>query len=284
MSILISKFVNRGTNTKKEKDMKTNETKKSATVYVVAGTKGGVGKSLISLILSNLLQDQGRNFKIIEIDDNNDSLKFKNSSILNSENAVSFKVDMKNDAINDMFFDLMEDETMDYIIDCGGGNDTKEVLKLLGDIPFDKKFLLPCSRVKKYIKNADETFEIINEPENTFYVLNQYFDIDKLEEEFLYFFGNEKLGIKPASKYFSEDKYFAVPFSNSFQIAEDEEQILLDLASISQKLTKKQAIDMFYEKAKKDRKIFNKLMPKYQNSCDGNELFKILKQNFSKLF
>lgn len=256
----------------------------SATVYVVAGTKGGVGKSLISVILANLLQGEGRKFKIIEIDDNNDSLKFKNSSILNSDNAVSFKVDMKDDAINDMFFDLMEDNTMDYIIDCGGGNDTKEVLKLLNDIPFDKKFLLPCSRVKKYIKNADETFELINDPENTFYVLNQYSNSEKIKEEFLYFFGNEKLGVRPASKYFSENKYVAVPFSNSFQIAEDEEQILLDLASISQKLTKKEAIDMFYQKAEGDRSIFNKLMPKYQNSCDANELYKILNQNFSSLF
>jgi len=260
------------------------KTNKSATVYVVAGTKGGVGKSLISVILANLLQGQNRKFKIIEIDDNNDSLKFKNSSILNNENAVSFNVDMKDDAINDMFFDLMEDSTMDYIIDCGGGNDTKEVLKLLGDIPFEKKFLLPCSRVKKYIKNADETYELINEPENTYYILNQYFDSEKLKEEFLYFFGSEKLGIPQASKYFSEDKYVAVPFSNSFQIAEDEEQILLDLASISQQLTKKEAIDMFYEKANRNRAIFNKLMPKYQNSCDAKVLFEILKQNFSKLF
>ena len=94
---------------------KKEETRK-ATIYIIPNTKGGVGKTLISLIVSNLLHSQKRKFKLIEIDDNNKSYKFENSMVINNENAISYKLEDKNDAVNEMFFDSMSDDNLDYII------------------------------------------------------------------------------------------------------------------------------------------------------------------------
>lgn len=259
------------------------ENKNKKKIWIIANTKGGVGKSLTSIVVACLLHAQGKKFKIIEIDDNNDSLGFKKSEFIKSENAVSFKLNKKDEALSDMFFDLMAEDDMNYIIDIGGGNDT-QIVELLKSTNIPKKYIIPTSRIKKYIKNADDTFEMIDDPENTIFLLNQYSDIENIEEEFIYFFGNEKFGIEKESKNFNKENYLTLPLSNSFQFAEDQDMSILDLASVSANMTQDQAMEIFYKKAKGDRQKYHRMLVQYWQSEEASKTFKEIEKNFKKIF
>ena len=252
-------------------------------IYVIANNKGGVGKSLTATIVASILAESNQNFKMIEIDDHNQSLQFKNSEILNENNMQTVKLDAKDEQIEKIFFEIMSDPELDYIIDIGGSHNTDSVLSILKEVEFEKKFIIPVGRVKKYIKNADDTAGLIDDCENTFFLLNQYSKIENLQDDFIYFFGNTDFGIKTVSEYFDEGKYLAVPFSNAFQFAEDEEQTIYDLSQIAKKLDPTQARKIFFEQAAGDQKEYLNLMSIYQQSKIALSVFEEIKQNFSKI-
>ena len=252
-------------------------------IYVIVNTKGGVGKSLTSVTVASLLHEAGKKFKLIEIDDNNESLKFSSSDFLTTENTESFKVDQKDDVTADIFFDLMSDPELDYVVDLGGGNDAKVVKMLQGDDRFDITYIIPSLKTKKFIKNADETFELINDAENTIYLLNGYTKED-IEEEFVYFFGSKKFAIKSASQYFDTKRYLSIPDSNAFQFAEDMEMTLLDLAGISREMTEREANDMFFQQADGNRMKYRQLRTQYLQSVEANRTFEEIKSDFKILF
>ena len=170
---------------------------------VITSNKGGVGKTTVATSLCCIYYNQNKKFKIIELDNNNSSLKYKSSDIFKEKNSKSLKLKKKSEAIADMLFDLMEDETIEYIIDIGGGNDTYEVLDAIKSLDIEKTYYVPTTKIKKYLANAHHTFEYIDDPKNTMFVLNQYNDLAEIRNEFRYFFGNEKMGIKEMISYSS---------------------------------------------------------------------------------
>lgn len=252
-------------------------------LHIIASTKGGAGKSNTAVTLACVLAKKDRVFRIIEFDDNNNSLKYSNSDILNEVNSKSLKLKKKGEAISDMLFDLMSDENIDYIIDIGGGNDTFEILDAVKGIDIDKTYYIPLLKIKKFMQNAHDTFVYINDPDNTVFVLNQYSKLNEIKNEFLYFFGSEKAGVKKVSEHFKNDNYIAVPFCNHFQIAEDDEMTIYDLASISQNLAEAEARKMFFEKAQGNRNKFHKEMTKYWNSQEAVIIFDEIVNNFWNL-
>lgn len=66
----------------------------------------------------------------------------------------------------------------------------------------------------------------------------------------------KKLGITPVSPIFKTAKWIALPASNYYQIAEDENQSLLDLANISILKNRDDARREFYEISNADRALF----------------------------
>ena len=217
-------------------------------IHIITSTKGGVGKSTISVLVGCVFAQKNKKFKIIELDDNNNSLKYAKSDILNSQNIETLRLKNKDEALSNMLFDVMSDTDMDYIIDIGGGNDTFEVLDAIKSMELDKTYYIPTTRIKKYLQNSEDTFNYINDKDNTIFVLNQYANIENLKNEFLYFFGNKKAGIKPASNLFVDSNFIAIPFTNYIQIAEDDEMSIFDLAAISQTLSEDEARKLFLKK------------------------------------
>ena len=256
-------------------------------IYVVTNSKGGVGKSLTSTVLASVLAsvlaDDDRNFKLIEIDDHNHSLQFKNSQILNKNNMQTIQLDKKEERIEKIFFEIMSDSKLDYIIDVGGSHNTDAVISIIKEVNFKKTWIIPVNRVKKYIKNADDTAAQINDPDNTIFLLNQYSNVELIEEDFLYFFGDVELGIEKESKYFDPDNYLAMQFSNAFQFAEDQEQTIFDLSQIAKELDPTQARTLFFEQANGDQKEYLNLMSMYKQSRVALNVFEEIKQNFSKI-
>ena len=252
-------------------------------IYVITNNKGGVGKSLTATVLASILADVDRNFKMIEIDDHNSSLQFSNSQILDEKNTQTIKLDKKEENIEKIFFEIMSDPSLDYIIDIGGSHNTDAVIPILKEVDFQKIWIIPVIRVKKYIKNADATAAQIDDLGNTIFLLNQYSNLESIEDDFLYFFGNKDLGIKKESKYFNANNYLAIPFTNAFQFAEDEEQTIHDLLQIANEVNPSDARKLFFEQSAGDQKEYLKLMSIYRQSKIALDIFEEIKQNFSKI-
>ena len=251
-------------------------------VYIVANTKGGVGKSTVAVTLATVLSFRNREFKIVELDNNNDSLQFSNSSILTEGRASSLVLKDKTKAIASMIFNIAKNSELSFIIDIGGGDDVKQVIENLKELELEKTFIIPTSSNKKYLKNASDTYEIIDDPDNTIFLLNMVRE-NNLKDDFIYFFGSEKFGVKPVSSNFKNAKYLSVPYSQFFQIAEDDEQTLLDLALLSINKTESEVTTEFLKEAGDDENKFIKSWEKYEKSKEAAKLFMKIFDNFSKL-
>lgn len=252
-------------------------------IYIIANTKGGVGKTQTATTLATVLFFRQKKFKIVELDNNNTSMIFSNSRILSSDTAVSLKLEEKTKAIASMVFQLANNSELDYIIDVGGGDDIKALIENLKSLQLEKTWLVPTTGDKKYLKNAADTFELIGDPKNTFFVLNKVYDIQKVENEFMYFFGNSKFGVKPVSDSFAKSKYMSIPHSQFFQIAEDDEQTLLDLALISIEKDEAQITKDFLVIAKGNEAKFIKLWETYEQSKEAAKIFFQIEKSFKKL-
>ena len=251
-------------------------------IYVIANTKGGVGKTTTAINLACQLHYLGKNFKIVEIDNNNNSLIFSNSEILKNK-GMTVRTDEKAKAIGGIFFNLAKNPEMDYIVDIGGGDDFHQIIESLKELDLPKTYLIPATSDKKYLVNAKDTFEAINNPENTYFVLNRCYS-DNPKKEYIYFFGNQKLGVKPVSTIFKDAKYFTMPYSNFYQIAEDDEQTLLDLALISISKNENEITKDFMEMSNGDEAKFIEFWETYEKSKEAAKVFMKIHQNMKPMF
>jgi hypothetical protein len=168
-------------------------------VYVVVTTKGGEGKTFLSLqILPILFLD--KNINIFEVDNNNNSQKMiENSQKISFK---SFKIDDGLDAIDEIEFNnmLSQDDSIN-IIDAGGGDDTVKLLKILEEKElFGLTYIVPLSNS---ISNVDNSLQTINaildfdKDAKINLVLNKCpsFDFDDIQFKFKSFFGNQDFGL-----------------------------------------------------------------------------------------
>src|SRR5574344_1494987 len=100
-------------------------------IHINCMTKGGVGKTTTSNVLSTILylSNQDKKINLFELDDNNVSKI--NSNYINHQ---SLKLKDSEVVIDDIQFASLSDTNVINIIDCGGGNDTKIVLQKLKEI------------------------------------------------------------------------------------------------------------------------------------------------------
>lgn len=250
-------------------------------IYIIANNKGGVGKTNTGVTIACLLSNAGQKVKLIELDNNNESLLFKNSKVLSQDLIKSLKIDRKDEAVADMLFDLMGEPDMNYIVDIGGGDDTYPIVEKLKQVNRPKTWIIPTTKIKKYLANAVSTYNEIADPDNTIFCLNMYSDFSKITKEFIYFFGDSKIGIKPYSPIFAKARTIGIPFSHHFEIAADDEQTILDLAQISMQTSQNEAEKEFYEAADGNREKFHKMMMLYWRSQEAAQVFAEIEQNCS---
>lgn len=252
-------------------------------IYIVGSTKGGVGKSLIAVVIAMILFFRKRKFKVIELDNNNNSLSYQNSEVLSKDTGISLSTEEKTKAIGSIIFNIAKDSNMDYIVDIGGGDDFKAVIESLTELDLPKTYIIPTTSDKKYLQNASDTFDLISDPENTFFALNKSYEKNP-KNEFMYFFGNSKFGVKPVSENFKKGKYFNIPHSQFFQIAEDDEQTLLDLALISIEKNETEITKDFMDLCGDDESKFIELWEQYERSKEAAKLFLKIQNNSKVLF
>ena len=168
-------------------------------VYVVVSTKGGEGKTFLSLqILPILFLD--KNINIFEVDNNNNSQKMiENSQKISFK---SFKIDDGLDAIDEIEFNnmLFQDDSIN-IIDAGGGDDTVKLLQILKEKElFGLTYIIPLSNNISNVDNALQTINTISdfdEDAKINLVLNKCssFNFDDIKYKFKSFFGSELFGL-----------------------------------------------------------------------------------------
>ena len=196
--------------------------------FVIVNTKGGVGKSTIGLhVLPVLFESENINY--FQIDNNN-------KIIVNTDslNIKEFKLNSLSEALAEIEF---SDNDIN-IIDAGGGDDTKIILKELADSILENLiFIIPVSKNLSIRHNIIETLDIINENfENPVIALMLNFkNTNEPKNEFINIYGSDIYNIPPLS--LNTDIITGyTPETNIFQILELNKEILLDKFNLIKEL------------------------------------------------
>lgn len=203
-------------------------------LIAVVGLKGGCGKTNSSWhVLPAVLHNQGQEFKIFEIDDNNSSYYFVNSNIITADKCQTVKTTDKN-IVAQIVVDTIAGNRK-VLIDGGGGNDSRAAIQLIKSVGDDvrKLWLIPFDRNIDNFKSAVETAELINDAQNTVFVLNGYSG-DKSEFDWFY---SKKI-----------DNYVEVPYSDLFHFAQEQKLTIYDLVQISQSIPKSEMKQILNQK------------------------------------
>lgn len=227
---------------------------------VVANTKGGVGKSTIAFhVLPVVLE--GKNFEIIEIDNNNKTAEtFSNTQILKGK-ITSLNIAEGTQKLEELVVTNMLNEDKISVIDAGGGDDSKKVIdafieqNLIGDT----LFIIPFTPDFAQLKNLIDTYNILPPEAKIIVVLN---NADLNDPDHLMFIkGNEDYEIPNISTVFL---YFAVcPKSTlfSYSVARNKETIS-DLALLAKQYDQNEILEYAKTKTKSDKE---KMLKIYRN-------------------
>jgi len=152
-------------------------------------TKGGVGKSFISTqILPLAFYDDSKKINVFEVDNNNNSK-------LNTEYIEFLNLDVNN--IDKILLDVEFSDDIN-IIDAGGGDDTKNVIKSLAEAAVEiDLFVVPLLKDYEVTKNLIDTINLIRHYyHNAKIVVALNRIVNDARSEFIYFFGNEELNVE----------------------------------------------------------------------------------------
>ena len=182
---------------------------------ITLNTKGGVGKSFIATQILPLAfyNNNDANINIFEIDNNN-------KTALSTKIIQFLNLDVNN--IDKILFDVEFSEDIN-IIDAGGGDDTKSVIKAFAEANIQVDlFVIPITKDFEVIKNLKDTIELIKkhyDDANILIVLNRV--VADAKSEFIYFFGNEEYGVESIKDKLKDVKYIAIKDYNEIDIVKN---------------------------------------------------------------
>jgi hypothetical protein len=243
---------------------------KHTDIVAMVSLKGGVGKTNTSWqVIPSILSLHNIGFQIWEIDDNNKSFYYINSEIVTVSNCQTVRTDNEEIAADIALETLVSGQKL--VVDGGGGNDTRAAVKLIKAVGSDvsKIWLIPIDSNSDDFKLAEETAELIDDADNTYFLLNNYI----LEKQFKWF-NKKKLN------------HLEIPNSELYAYARGEQQTVYDLAQISKNMDKSEAkkifVEQFTENGELDREAFKKAFNDFLKSELANEYLKLLNQNFER--
>lgn len=229
-------------------------------IYAVVSNKGGVGKSTISFhALTAILS----NFRLLEIDDsNNTSSVFDQSKTL--ENKVkSVKLSDGADAFSNALFEQMSTKA-DIIIDAGGGSDSKAVIEMIVNETGEKEvvFIVPLMSGRAQTQNALATYQMLQGRPVAF-ALNAASSTD----QFIFWHGSENYGLTGVDKKLQKLPSAFIPQTHLFDLAATTGETILDLADqFASFTTPAEAREGIFELANGDQAEFVRLMARFRIS------------------
>lgn len=254
-----------------------NKEKTMSKIVIVAGLKGGIGKSLISLMVLPLFA-YGKAVYVYEIDSSNRTILKQSRHV----NFKTFTVEEADSAIIDIDFKLLSQQDALHIIDVGGGMDTRIVIEHIAKSDLDNlTFVLPTNDDFEQVDTVKESILIIkkhNKNAKIHLILNRVYNMneEKIKTQFPSLFGSQKYGIKPRIDEIENDinSIHFLPNSSIFGIVKNlYHRTLLDSYREAQELTEN--ISEYKSKwAKEGGDVFKEKMVQYYFAKDIVELVK----------
>ncbi len=235
---------------------------------VFCNTKGGVGKTDTAFHVATAVL---ANFRLIEIDDNNDSLSdFSQSEILKNR-AISVSTSKGDNAFSEALFDAMSDGC-DIIIDAGGGNDSKTVIQMILE-QTDKEetiFIIPLMSGRKHVRNALNTYSMVKD-RKVLFVLNA----GRSKDEFVFWFGDEEADIPSVDSKTLKQPTVFMPWTQLFDKASMTGEVIADLSDFCESFENKaHARTLIHQKAAGNRAEFKRMWARYNLSVQINSFVK----------
>ena len=177
-------------------------------IYVTINEKGGVGKSTVALhFLTSYLLSRNPSEKkasVFEFDAHNDTSKEVESDHSIQVETIRMDEMSREKGLAKVQFDTMSG---DVILDVGGSQNTDEFLNMLEDTALGDEMIFIIPEANKRPRGAENTVnrikKIIDNP-RIILLLNGFTDEDKVEQEFIFLYGDTELGIKKS--FLADDK------------------------------------------------------------------------------
>ncbi len=257
-----------------------------AKFLIITNGKGGVGKTLVSHLVCMLLAKQGKDFRLVEVDNNQDSTKDLNNSELFEGRVESVHVKDSQDALNKALFKQIKDDVT-VVVDIGSNDENNNILKRLKALELDNiSYLVPIQNSLKQMQNLYSTINLINDDDNIFVIKNQI----SQESDYIFFEGSKKYGRRSIRKDLNlKNKVFGIPNSELYELAEIGNETLYDVSQLAELLSPKEAQRQFlkdgekYEDEAKQIEYFNKMNSKYTLAQDSLELINHLEEEFKEI-
>jgi len=216
----------------------------------------------------------------------NSSYNYEKSEYFNEDVAINISNTEDMMTLAKLTLDYLDKE-YNIIIDVGGGADAINVSNMLSKTNFQVKYIIPVSKSLKSLKNVLETIELIGKDKEIYFVLNQVVDPKKIEDEFMFFYGNKKREIKSFKERFDNYKFTSLPYSVFYELSDAYGMYIGDLAKLSQNLDFETAANNFREehiiKDNNNVEAYEQSFASYLNSIDANLVTKQILSNFSVL-
>jgi hypothetical protein len=198
--------------------------------------------------------------KIIEIDGNNNSNVFKNSTTIN---AVSVTLKNGEEAFADAIYDQMQNNTK-IIIDFGGGDDSRRGINIIQNFDVSFTYIIPLNNSLAQIKNALDTYNLIRDKSKVIFALNQINNFKDIKKEWCFWFGNKELGLESAYDKLLNPTTIYIPKTPLFEISALSGYTITELANFARGI--ENATKLFFNQAKGDKEIFLKLASKHSRA------------------
>lgn len=214
-----------------------SKNKKYSNICIV-NTKGGAGKSTLAFhLFPYFLTRANKSFNIVEIDNNNNTSAVYTESPILHERIKSVVVESGKEEMQELLekillekFNASESDKKDiYIIDAGGGDDTKAVIDTIfqNDLAESTLFVIPYMPSYAQIDNVETTIKLLNGADYIV-VANSISPYDGEDDEFVT--GNEKWKI-PNMQELYNGRFFIVPKTTLYdRVAAREKRSIADAA------------------------------------------------------
>jgi hypothetical protein len=257
-------------------------------IKVILNGKGGVGKTHISSLLAQIAAYRGLDFMYVEIDSTNKTADFYKNSEVFKGRIETILPEQAREKLLEVVYNAKKRGKL-CIVDVGGGTDSATITARINEsfahIKSDIDFIIPFENNPMYMDVLKETYRELASPENTFLVKNKVinFKQSSLKDEYIFFEGNKKRGVKSLRKELN-------PLNKVFEVFNSPENVgislmhnecILDTAQTAIKYTWEEAEAIAMEEELDE---FMDLMIRYENAALCLDEIQKASDEFAELF